>query len=237
MAATLPDPEQRRPLKTRDKAWARGFAASLAKIGLSPDAVSLLSIGFALVAMVCFLIAPDVKGAPGIIAVHLGAVAGIQLRLLCNLLDGMIAVEHERKSPVGGLFNEVPDRLADVLILVGAGYSTSVEPGVVKLLDVLPLGWSCAVVALWTAYIRSLGAELTRRHFFTGPMAKPHRMAALTIGALLMMAARLTCPDPAAPHQIMVVVLTVILAGSLLTCWRRLRLISRALREAAGTPP
>lgn len=234
--AASPDPEQRRPLKTRDKAWARRLAASLARGGLSPDAVSLLSIVFAAVAMACFLIAPDVKGTRGIIAVYLGAVAGIQLRLLCNLLDGMIAVEHERKSSLGGLFNEVPDRIADVLILVGAGYSTSVEPGVVKLLDALPLGWSCAVVALWTAYIRSLGAELTRRHIFTGPMAKPHRMAALTIGALLVMAARLACPDPAAAHQIMVVVFTIILAGSLLTCWRRLRLILRALREAAGGP-
>lgn len=232
----MPDPEQRRPLKTRDKAWARRLAESLARAGLSPDAVSILSIAFAAVAMACFLFAPAVKSTAGIAGVYLGAVAGIQLRLLCNLLDGMIAVEHGRKSPLGGLFNEVPDRIADVLILVGAGYSTSVEPGVVKLFDVLPLGWSCAVVSLWTAYIRSLGAELVARHFFTGPMAKPHRMAALTVGALLVMGARLMSADPAVPHQLMVAVLTVILAGSLLTCWRRLRLISRALRESGPRP-
>lgn len=185
--------------------------------------------------MVCFVVAPDVKGTPGIVAIYLGAVAGIQFRLLCNLLDGLIAVEHGRKSPVGGLFNEVPDRIADVLILVGAGYSTSVEPGVVKLLDVLPLGWSCAVAALWTAYIRSLGAELTGRHFFTGPMAKPHRMAALTIGALLVMASRLMSPADADPHRMMTAVLTLILAGTLITCWRRLRMISQALRSGAAT--
>ena len=31
----------------------------------------------------------------------------------------------------------------------------------VKLFHVIPLGWCCAVTAVWTAYIRVLGAALT----------------------------------------------------------------------------
>ena len=221
--------ENRRPLKTRDTAWAGFLARKAAGAGLTPNGISLISILFAAGSMTCFLIAPDMKTPVAIVLAWLGAAAGIQLRLLCNMLDGMVAVECGKKSPLGGLFNEVPDRIADVLILVGAGYATSVEPGVVKLFNVLPLGWSCAVAAVWTAYIRSIGAELTGKHFFVGPMAKPHRMAALTAGCLAALVASLTPGGNA--HLVMEVVLTAVLAGTLLTCWRRLRLIAIELKH------
>lgn len=223
--------ENRRPLKTRNRAWAGAMARAMAAAGLSPNAISLLSIVFSAGALGCFLIAPDMKFQPAVVLAWLGAAACIQLRLLCNMLDGMVAVECGRQSPLGGLYNEVPDRIADVLILVGAGYATSVEPGVVKLFDTLPLGWSCAVAAVWTAYIRSIGAELTGRHFFVGPMAKPHRMAALTVmcGVLAVTSFK---PN-AGSHAILEVSLTLILLGTLATCWRRLRLISGELKVKA----
>ena len=221
----------RRPLKSRDRAWARFLARKAAGAGLTPNMISVLSILFAAGSMVCFLIAPDMKTPFTIVLAWLGAAAGIQLRLVCNLLDGMVAVEGGKRSPVGGLYNEVPDRIADVLILVGAGYATNVEPGVVKLFGVLPLGWSCAVAAVWTAYIRSIGAELTGKHFFIGPMAKPHRMAMLTGGCLMCLIASFMSGGN--PHLVLEVVLTLILAGSVFTCWRRLRLISADLKQKA----
>ena len=46
----------------------------------------------------------------------------IQARLICNLLDGLVAVEHGRGGPCGPLWNELPDRLADALFLIAAGY-------------------------------------------------------------------------------------------------------------------
>ncbi len=218
----------RRPLKTREKPWAHALARALAKAGLSPNAISALSVIFAAGALVLFLLAPDFKSKAGGILAYLGAAACIQLRLLANLLDGLVAVECGKKSPLGGLWNEVPDRIADVLILVGAGYSTSIEPGVVKLFDALPLGWCCAVAALWTAYIRSIGAELAGRHFFCGPMAKPHRMAALTLGCI---AAAVFIAAGKNPHPVLLVTLAVILFFSLVTCWLRLRLIAGELRR------
>lgn len=221
----------RRPLKSRDRAWARFLARKAAGAGLTPNAISVLSVLIAAGSMICFLIAPDMKTSFTIVLAWLGAAAGIQLRLVCNLIDGMVAVEGGKRSPVGGLYNEVPDRIADVLILVGAGYATNVEPGVVKLFGVLPLGWSCAVVAVWAAYIRSIGAELTGKHFFVGPMAKPHRMAMLTGGCFMTLVASLM--PGGNPHLVLEVVLTIILGGSLITCWRRLRLISNELKNSA----
>ena len=49
--------------------------------------------------------------------------ACVQLRLLCNLLDGMVAIEGGKSTPTGALFNEIPDRLADALFLVPLGYA------------------------------------------------------------------------------------------------------------------
>ena len=56
--------------------------------------------------------------------VHAGllliAAAGfIQLRRLCNLFDGMVAVEGGFKTKSGELYNDLPDRFSGALILAG----------------------------------------------------------------------------------------------------------------------
>ena len=104
----------------------------------------------------------------------LGAAVCIQLRLLCNLFDGMVAVEQQQRTKSGEIFNELPDRFADAFILAGAGYA-STEPG-----WLVELGWIAAVLALITAYVRSLGAAVGAGQHFLGPMAKQHRMALMT---------------------------------------------------------
>ena len=171
--------------------------------------------------MACFMVAGDQPHAAGAISAWGGAIVCIQMRLVCNLLDGMVAVEGGKGSPAGVIYNDAPDRVADVLILVGAGYSGAGEPGVVKLFAMLPLGWCAASVALGTAYVRTLGAALTGAHDFRGPMAKQHRMAVLTVGCLIELAQHLTHTE----RWGIKLALTLIFLGGLLTCWRRLRVI------------
>jgi phosphatidylglycerophosphate synthase len=103
------------------------------------------------------------------------AAACVQLRLLCNLLDGMVAIEGGRQSAVGALYNEIPDRIADSLFIVALGYA----------IDIAWLGWFGALAAAVTAYIRVLGGSLGLPQDFRGPQAKPHRMAVMTAGCLL----------------------------------------------------
>ena len=52
----------------------------------------------------------------------------IQLRLIANLLDGLVAVEGGKRTPTGELYNEAPDRIADTAVLVGAGYAVGGSP-------------------------------------------------------------------------------------------------------------
>ena len=137
------------------------------------------------------------------------------------MLDGLVAIEGGRKTVYGEIFNDMPDRLADVLILVGAGYSASnVNWG-------RELGWLAAVVAVITAYIRLLGGSLGGPQYFLGPMAKPHRMALLTAACVLSLFEGYLGLN----GQVMWLALVVMIAGMLVTCVRRTRRIALDLKN------
>src|SRR5215475_13628174 len=87
----------RRPLKTRQRAWAQALARMLTRAGASPNAISLASLVFALAAGASLALTAQTGGSARIV-LFLNAAAGIQLRLLCNMLDGMVAVEGGKKT-------------------------------------------------------------------------------------------------------------------------------------------
>jgi 1-acyl-sn-glycerol-3-phosphate acyltransferase len=87
---------------------------------ITADQISLLGIGFSVLAA-CALV-----GAARWPWAFLAAAVAIQLRLLCNMLDGLVAVEGQRSSFNGPLFNEVPDRLEDSIIIVAFGHAAGV---------------------------------------------------------------------------------------------------------------
>jgi len=209
----------RRPLKSRQRAWAIHLAATLARAGASPNAISLASVAFAGIAAAA-LAALGSVGDGWRTVLLLAAAAGIQLRLLCNLLDGMVAVEGGRRTKSGELFNDVPDRAADAVIFVGAGYGLPwTEWGGA-------LGWATALLAVLTAYVRVLGGALGLPQDFCGPMAKQHRMALLTLACLL---AIIEGAVAAYGGRILGIALIVIALGSLFTIGRRLLRIKRGL--------
>ena len=94
---------------------------------------------------------------------------------MCNLLDGMVAIEGGKKSPVGSLYNEFPDRIADSLFIVALGYAIGWPA----------LGWFGALAAALTAYIRVFGGSLGFDQDFRGPMAKQQRMTVLTAACVV----------------------------------------------------
>ena len=208
----------RRPLKTRQAAWAIRLAALLARSGVRPNVISLLSIGFALVTASALVALPGTGGG-GRAALLIAAAAGIQLRLLCNLLDGMVAVEGGLRSKSGEIWNDAPDRLADALVLVAAGHALPGFPGAVE------LGWTAALLAVLTAYVRLLGGATGLPQDFCGPMAKPHRMAAMTAVLLLSTVEAAFVR----PGTCLYAGLAIVAAGSLVTALRRLSRVHRGL--------
>lgn len=208
----------RRPLKTRARPTAGALAAALAQRGVRPNHVSLAGVAFALLAAGALVALPHASK-PLQAGLLIAAAAAIQLRLLSNLLDGLLAVEGKLASPTGELYNDVPDRFADVVILVAAGYAISWDWGGA-------LGWAAAAAALLTAYVRVLGGSLGARQHFLGPMAKPHRMAVLTAACLLSLV-ELAASE--LEGRVLAGALALIVAGSLATFARRLRLLAREL--------
>jgi phosphatidylglycerophosphate synthase len=206
----------RRPLRSRDSRWAAGLSRSLLAIGLRPNQVSVLSTVFAAGAAAALLW--NARSETSDWLFFFLAAVGIQLRLICNLMDGMLAVEGGLKTPDGDLYNEFPDRLSDPLILATLGYAGGNEICQI-------LGWLCATGALLTAAVRLHGASLTGKHDFCGPMAKPQRMALATVACLLLAAfdgADLTLP-------ILPWILGIMAAGIGITVIRRLVRLSRSL--------
>jgi phosphatidylglycerophosphate synthase len=200
----------RRTLATRDAAWAIHLAGWLARRHVTPNTVSVLGVVCATAAGASFALTPMLMPRWRA-ATLLIAAACVQLRLLCNLLDGMLAVEQGLKTRTGELFNELPDRIADVVILTGAGCSALEMPAGVA------LGSAAALAALFTAYVRVLAGSLGTTQHFIGPMAKQHRMFTLTLAALVA-ALEVTFARP--PHA-MLWGLVVIIAGSAITIVRR----------------
>ena len=228
MQENEPGAGARRQLKTREKAWAQRLARWMGTTGITPNMISVASVVFSIAGAVCLMTASEACCKWGASLLWLGAAACIQLRLLCNLLDGMVAIEGGKKSVVGGLYNEVPDRIADPLLLMAAGYCNE---WVVKLWGI-PLGWVAAVLSLMTAYIRVLGGTLGVTQSFMGPMAKQHRMFVLTLACMGSIAEMWLRKDGKPAEAVMTVALAIIVIGSVITCWRRLRLIASELRSA-----
>jgi phosphatidylglycerophosphate synthase len=192
----------RRPLKSRNTSWAAGLARWLVQARVRPNQISLGSVVAAAIAAFCFLRES-----------YLLAALFIQLRLLCNLMDGMVAIEGGLRSPAGEIYNELPDRVSDALILLAAGYSLSWP------LYSRELGWSATLFAVITAYVRTLGGACGLAQDFRGPMAKPQRMAVMTVACLLA---------PIDSRAIAVALIAVI-AGSLVTAVLRVRGIVHSL--------
>ncbi|MFI4935632.1 MAG: CDP-alcohol phosphatidyltransferase family protein [Caulobacterales bacterium] len=218
----MADAANRRPLKSRGAVWAQALAAALARADAGPDLISAASVAVSVFGGALLLWAGASEGwARSLILV--GVAAAIQLRLLCNLLDGMVAVEHGRGSAAGPIWNELPDRFADVVLLACAGYSVwgAGIPGGVE------LGWICASLALITAYLRELGRGFGFPADFSGPMAKPHRMAALTVAALVSAAE----PLWGWRGPTLMIALAIIALGGALTVARRTRTLARRLAE------
>ena len=191
----------RRPIKSRSLSVFQKLAAWLVSTSITPNQISIGSIGFALFGALALLWVP---GWAGLVICALA----IQLRLLCNLLDGMVAVEGGKKSALGDLYNELPDRISDALLLVALGYAAGV----------IWLGWLAALLAMLTAYIRVLGGALNLAQDFRGPQSKSQRMAVMT-GACLL--AALSIPWDL-QQGVLFAALAVIALGSAWTCYARL---------------
>ena len=204
----------RRPLASRGWKPSERIARWLARRGISPNAISIAGMLCGIAAGIMFFETSRVSH-PWIFWLS-GAVL-VQVRLLANLYDGMVAVLRQIASPVGELFNEVPDRVSDAATLIGFGYAAGSDP--------LP-GFVATIFAIFLAYLRAQGKVAGAHQEFCGPMAKQQRMATVTLVAIAC-----AIVPGATDWQVPMFALWLIIAGCIVTAIRRLQRISATLRH------
>jgi phosphatidylglycerophosphate synthase len=210
----------RRPIATRNRKWAQSSTAWLASRNVSPNAISVAG-------MCACMIGGIALGLTSIVDYRIlwfiGAL-GAQLRLTANMLDGMVAIASNRTSKTGELYNEVPDRISDAAVFIGAGYAWGGD---------ITLGYIATILAIFTAYVRAAGKIAGAPNEFCGPMAKQHRMLVIT---LICVYAALTPRSwqiitfNDSQIGLMTLGLVVIVVGCVITVIRRVGRIAHALK-------
>ncbi len=211
--------DNRRPIKARSLVIIQRMASWLARSSVTPNQISVLSVAFSLLVPFSFATLEAGSWAASFVAL-----LGIQLRLLCNLLDGMVAIEGQKKSVLGDIYNEFPDRVADTIILVGMALCDRLDS------VLLVFAVTAALMAAMTAYTRVLGASVGAKQYFSGPMAKQHRMALLTATIMALP----ILPSSLSHQTTLKFALVVISLGCIATIAIRLRKISMELQGKAG---
>lgn len=197
----------------------------MAEWGVSPNSISLAGMVAGILAGGAFAatqLLPDFWRPAFFLAAAL-----IQLRLLANMLDGMVAVQTKTDSPVGELFNEIPDRVSDSFTIIGAGYALGGSA---------ELGFVATCLAIFLAYLRAQGKVAGAHQEYCGPLAKPQRMFLLTVVALICTfapAAWMNLETPVAGWGLVAWGLVFLIVGELITAARRLARISAALKGTA----
>ncbi|WP_297361355.1 CDP-alcohol phosphatidyltransferase family protein [Acidiferrobacter sp.] len=202
--------DNRRPIAARSSRWAHRLTQVTLKTSITPNQISILSVIAATIGSTAIIADP----APWSLVL---CAALIPVRLVCNLLDGMVAVEGGKHSLLGALYNEIPDRFSDAVIMVALGIASG-RPS---------LGWAAALLAVATAYVRMLGGSLGLAQDFRGPLAKQQRMWIAAAGCVL---GAIEMAWTGTPTWSLIVALWILIAGSAATCVTRTLAISHALR-------
>lgn len=137
--------------------------------GISPDAVSIVSLLCAFFAGLSFYYSP---GSPEIILL-----AGllVVLNSVLDALDGEIARKSRKASPRGDFLDHVIDRYSDIFIICGIFFAGYVpwQAGVVAIIGVL-----------LTSYLGTQAQALNLGRYYGGLMGRADRLVIIILAAL-----------------------------------------------------
>ena len=193
-------------LKPRFQALLRPIAGFLAKAGITANQVTIAAVLLSLATGAALLLRPWAM---------LLLPATLVVRMALNAIDGILAREHDQRSRLGAVLNELGDAISDCALYLPFARVPGISGWLVILVVVLALvGELAGVVAV------QIGAQ--RR--YDGPMGKSDRATVFGgIGLLLGLGVN--------PGQWTATVLTAAAVLGVLTIVNRVR---RALATAAA---
>jgi CDP-diacylglycerol--glycerol-3-phosphate 3-phosphatidyltransferase len=197
-------------LKPKFQALLRPITNGLASAGVSANMVTVAALVLSVATGAGILYFRDVR-----ILWLLPLVLFVRMAL--NAIDGMLAREHNQKTSLGAILNELGDVFSDAALYLPLAMIPPFDPKVIVLIVI------CAILTEMTGVV---GVQIGASRRYDGPMGKSDR--ALIFGALGLL---LALGAPILP--IVRPVLWVILILLLLTILNRSRAALRELRSRA----
>lgn len=158
-------------LKSRFQTFLRPCNAKLVKYGVTANQVTVFALFLSFAAGACIAYAPDSN-------IPLLAVPVVMfVRMALNAIDGMLAREHNMKSNLGAILNELGDVISDAVLYLPFALIPSVNPVVIVLIVVL------SVISEMTGVI---GVQIGASRRYDGPMGKSDRAFTFGLIALLL---------------------------------------------------
>ena len=196
-------------LKSRFQGILRPITRLLARIGITANQVTVFAALLSFATGACIAIWPDQRWplllVPGMLFI----------RMALNAIDGMLAREHDMKSNLGAILNELGDVLSDAALYLPLAFVAGFQPEIMVAIVVF------AVIVEMTGVIAiQIGAS---RHY-EGPMGKSDR--AFVFGFICLLVGCGVSTDPWLQY-----VLYAVLGLLLLTVINRAR---KALAEVAA---
>ncbi len=104
----------------------------------------------------------------------IGAIIAIALRMLLSTLDGLVAEEFDKKSPLGAYLNRLPGEITDLLIILG-------------LFPHGQLTWIIALIILtsWVQTFGLLGLTAGSKTQSVGPCGQTDRLAIIALSCIV----------------------------------------------------
>jgi CDP-diacylglycerol--glycerol-3-phosphate 3-phosphatidyltransferase len=197
-------------LKPKFQALLRPITNGLASAGVSANMVTVAALVLSVATGAGILYFRDVR-----ILWLLPLVLFVRMAL--NAIDGMLAREHNQKTSLGAILNELGDVFSDAALYLPLAMIPPFDPKLIVLIVI------CAILTEMTGVV---GVQIGASRRYDGPMGKSDR--ALIFGALGLL---LALGAPILP--IVRPVLWVILILLLLTILNRSRAALRELRSRA----
>jgi CDP-diacylglycerol--glycerol-3-phosphate 3-phosphatidyltransferase len=195
-------------LKPRFQALWRPLVRRLAQVGVTANQVTVLA------AILSIAVGAWLAASRGSRAALFAVPAFLFVRMALNAIDGMLAREHDQKSRLGAVLNEVGDVISDAALYLPFALVPGFEPALIVVIVVL------AIVSEMTGVV---GLQVGASRRYDGPMGKSDR--AFVFGALSLV---LAFGAPAG--RWLAIVLWVVAALLAVTIINRAR---RALSEAS----
>ncbi len=141
------------------------FVAVSTRIGLSPDAISVLAFLAAVAAGGAYYLAGETA------LFYLAGAALVGLNGLLDLLDGAVARDQQVASKAGDLLDHVLDRYADIVIVAGLAAG----------IDQYALGFAAVTGVLMTSYLGTQSQAVGLDRVYGGALGRADRLAIIGI--------------------------------------------------------